>query len=744
MSFLRWINGMNKGISTSEISENQLCGEERYYGFENFGNTCYCNSVLQVLYFCKPFRNCVVCYNFPESACQLAAMTEQLDLSCLHSSRTSALESHSYKDQTDQDSKTTGESPYKGTATVELFNLQNHSTLAMNTHSSTASVNTPTSALTPSSAQPSIPSSAASVAQSGTSASVPTGTHNAVSGVPQPSGTVTSERGIWTGTRIASVVKKLPYSENAQNSILHAMQELFVAISTQKKRTGVFSPRYFISKLKEENELFNNTMQQDAHEMFNYLLNAIAEILLNQKTEMVDAFKTLHLPILPNSKVKEQTAPTWIHALFEGQLTNETKCLNCESITNRVESFLDLSIDIDQHSSISSCLRNFSSSEVLYGKNKFFCDTCNSLQEAEKRMKIKRLPNVLAVHLKRFKFQEQLGRYSKLSYQVSFPLELRLFNTADGAENADRLYQLHGVVVHIGSSPQSGHYVALIKSENQWMLFDDDDVRIIEEADLFQYFGDSNLFGTGYFYLFTAVDFDSNQVLKTIMPETWISQTEKTSTHSTSNDEHSQPINTHALATEVKDPNIPVQVHILASQELVKDEDSTHGSIDQHTDLPGELTKHGNADLHLFNQALQTQLMNQAELQQQLSTRTTSSGHVVKEDTFPSVPHNSTLAWTGKKLGLGSFIGGSMQGKRPSLPALHMEVPVREDITKGPMTADVVDQSAFQQGVGSSSSLGGKTKDNNSSGTWPSWLPSIRKDKGANSKANTTGSTNNL
>ncbi|EGF77996.1 hypothetical protein BATDEDRAFT_13604, partial [Batrachochytrium dendrobatidis JAM81] len=303
---------------------------ERYYGFENFGNTCYCNSVLQVLYFCKPFRNCVVCYNFPESA------------------------------------------------------------------------------------------------------------------------------------------------ENAQNSILHAMQELFVAISTQKKRTGVFSPRYFISKLKEENELFNNTMQQDAHEMFNYLLNAIAEILLNQKTEMHANIQYVYLFTL----VKEQTAPTWIHALFEGQLTNETKCLNCESITNRVESFLDLSIDIDQHSSISSCLRNFSSSEVLYGKNKFFCDTCNSLQEAEKRMKIKRLPNVLAVHLKRFKFQEQLGRYSKLSYQVSFPLELRLFNTADGAENADRLYQLHGVVVHIGSSPQSGHYVALIKSENQWMLFDDDDVRV--------------------------------------------------------------------------------------------------------------------------------------------------------------------------------------------------------------------------------------------------------------------------
>lgn len=87
-------------------------------------------------------------------------------------------------------------------------------------------------------------------------------------------------------------------------------------------------------------------------------------------------------------------------------MTNEIKCLTCETVslpavvaicmrllkrasftqvTSRDEAFLDLSLDIEQNSSISSCLRQFSASEMLDGKNKFSCETCCGLQEAERR-----------------------------------------------------------------------------------------------------------------------------------------------------------------------------------------------------------------------------------------------------------------------------------------------------------------------------------------------------------------------
>lgn len=77
------------------------------------------------------------------------------------------------------------------------------------------------------------------------------------------------------------------------------------------------------------------------------------------------------------------------------------------------------------------------------------------------RMKIKKLPNILALHLKRFKYEESLQRHVKLTYRVVFPFELRLFNTADGVSNPDRLYELWAIVVHIGV------YVASLPCEHR-------------------------------------------------------------------------------------------------------------------------------------------------------------------------------------------------------------------------------------------------------------------------------------
>jgi len=228
-----------------------------------------------------------------------------------------------------------------------------------------------------------------------------------------------------------------------EETLLSCLSELFHSISSMKKRSGVYGPRKFFIRLRKDNEMFRGYMQQDAHEFLNYTLNEIAE-KMEKKQKLEDSQK--------EKQESTEKGNTIVHRIFEGILTNETKCLTCETKTSRDETFLDLSIDIEQNTSITSCLGHFSQTEMMSNEDKFFCDTCHSKQEAERGIKIKKLPPILVLHLKRFKFIEQVQSYKKLFHRVVFPFELRLSNTTDDAKEPERLYKLFAIVVHIGRS----------------------------------------------------------------------------------------------------------------------------------------------------------------------------------------------------------------------------------------------------------------------------------------------------
>ena len=171
---------------------------------------------------------------------------------------------------------------------------------------------------------------------------------------------------------------------------------------------------------------------------------------------------------------------------------------------------MDLSIELTQNSSITHCLKSFSAWETLSGNDKFHCDMCGSLQEAQKCMRLKSLPNVMALHLKRFKFIEQAGSFRKISYRVAFPKELRMPNASEKAVGGERMYQLFAVVVHMGSRPHQGHYLAVIHSHDLWLLFDDEKVNTIDEETIATCFGVSHdaltNTETGYLLFYQAMD----------------------------------------------------------------------------------------------------------------------------------------------------------------------------------------------------------------------------------------------
>ncbi|KAL8780792.1 MAG: hypothetical protein Q9194_000725 [Teloschistes cf. exilis] len=310
-------------------------------------------------------------------------------------------------------------------------------------------------------------------------------------------------------------------SYGMEENLFTSLKDVFEAVIAHKSRVGIVNPHNFLEVLKKENEMFRGAMHQDAHEFLNIVLNEVVEnVEANTKKMSADqtlngsagmrSFEQALATAMPQvNGVKSNGSTRWVHDLFEGTLTSETKCLTCENVSQRDETFLDLSVDLDQHSSVTSCLRKFSEEEMLCERNKFHCDRCGGLQEAEKRMKIKRLPRILALHLKRFKYTEDLQRLQKLFHRVVYPYHLRLFNTTDDAEDPDRLYELYAVVVHIGGGPYHGHYVSIIKTEDRgWLLFDDEHVEPVDKSYVRNFFGDRPGLACAYvlFYQETTVE----------------------------------------------------------------------------------------------------------------------------------------------------------------------------------------------------------------------------------------------
>jgi ubiquitin carboxyl-terminal hydrolase 12/46 len=205
------------------------------------------------------------------------------------------------------------------------------------------------------------------------------------------------------------------------------------------------------------------------------------------------------------SKKKEKQ--TWVHEVFQGETVNETRCLWCENVTSRSESFLEISVEVKPNSSIQQCLSDFSASELLGGEDKFQCDSCSGLHEAHKRLLIRTAPSVLALHLKRFKYVESVGRMQKLNHRVAFSRELKLPNLSVDSTSSDDLYCLFAVVVHIGSGPNHGHYVCFARTSGykasgggaseRWVMFDDETVQDMNTEDLESVFGSKGVISGG-------------------------------------------------------------------------------------------------------------------------------------------------------------------------------------------------------------------------------------------------------
>nr|UWK20428.1 ubiquitin thiolesterase [Trichoderma rodmanii] len=442
-------------------------GTDKFFGFENFGNTCYCNSIVQALFYSDLFRESVI--NYPSLS----------------------------------PSETPNGSRPKVNVTLRP---------PMN----------PTPAAQQQNNKKSLGTRDAMKQRQALNSGQPAPGQPAVKPEDKPDTPEYKKKQAMLKGPILELAQENAMAYGMDECTFTGLKDIFLAVLQSSTRTGVLSPQRFLEIFKRDNEMFRNSMHQDAHEFYGLVLNDVIanveanarkiqeRLEINGQNDLVQSVQNALGSALMNNATGYRTPGTgWVHDIFEGVLTSETKCLTCETASQRDETFLDLSIDLEEHSSVTSCLRKFSAEEMLCERNKFHCDHCGGLQEAEKRMKVKRLPKVLTLHLKRFKYTEDYSRLQKLFHRVVYPYHLRMFNTTEDAEDPDRMYELYAVVVHIGGNAYHGHYVSIIKTKDRgWVLFDDEMVEPVDKHFVRNFFGDKPGMATAYVLFYQETTFE--------------------------------------------------------------------------------------------------------------------------------------------------------------------------------------------------------------------------------------------
>jgi ubiquitin carboxyl-terminal hydrolase 36/42 len=146
--------------------------------------------------------------------------------------------------------------------------------------------------------------------------------------------------------------------------------ELFSSLVEEVHNSSVptsktISPRSMISNIRRVGKQFRPLRQEDAHEYLRQLLDCMHEEILksyNLKTS--------------DGKVAETS---FISQVFGGYLCNSLKCTKCKYVSNTMNHFLDISLDLKGGiNSVQTALQHFIKPEELTRGNEWKCTKCNA------------------------------------------------------------------------------------------------------------------------------------------------------------------------------------------------------------------------------------------------------------------------------------------------------------------------------------------------------------------------------
>eukprot|EP00106_Octopus_bimaculoides_P005011 XP_014772453.1 PREDICTED: LOW QUALITY PROTEIN: ubiquitin carboxyl-terminal hydrolase 44-like [Octopus bimaculoides] len=277
----------------------------------------------------------------------------------------------------------------------------------------------------------------------------------------------------------------------ACSSLCEELRSLFQALWSGQ--SSVVSPNALLQAVWDYIPAFQGYSQQDAQEFLSELLDKVQAELH-------------HLGYINRSQ-------DVVTDTFQGELVSEITCLSCEQKFQTYEPFMDLSLEFPsryQRKSpnwkiasnvchITEMLSHFTKSERLDGRI-YACDSCNGKRRSNSSAKIytkikkqfllSKLPHVLRLHLKRFRWSKGNHR-EKIATHVSFDkfLNIQQFCAKSMSSiQSQRVYQLSAIIIHHGKGFGSGHYTAFCwsKEADSWILCNDTNVQQVPMKEVFK------------------------------------------------------------------------------------------------------------------------------------------------------------------------------------------------------------------------------------------------------------------
>lgn len=194
----------------------------------------------------------------------------------------------------------------------------------------------------------------------------------------------------------------------------------------------------------------------------------------------------------------------FFHKVFFGRLFSEITCDKCHAVSSTEEEYSSISLDFKKQvkkkkkalpdiktaiPNVYECLRSYTAPEPL-SPEQYKCQKCDAARQASKRLRIRKLPAILCIHVKRFGIKISNGLFSQEKYEgkIDFPLAIDMAPYTTSPESSTKkdkyVYDLACVVVHQGENVHNGHYFAFCRQDNKWFRFDDEIVSATTTEDV--------------------------------------------------------------------------------------------------------------------------------------------------------------------------------------------------------------------------------------------------------------------